>query len=86
MIRSGDAALFLRSVCVPIERLVRAGKWSKRERAKQRWGRGKECRSRGSKPRAGRESKGVYTAHNDGPSGLILSHSDRCGSFWLPHK
>lgn len=55
-------------------------------KSKAKMGEGKECRSRGSKPRAGRESKGVYTAHNDGPSGLILSQSDWCGSFWLPHK
>lgn len=75
IIRTGDAVLFLRSVCVPIERLVRAGKWSKRERAKQRWGRGIESVvAEEASPGLDVREK-VYTTHNDGPSGLFPSHS-----------
>lgn len=86
IIRTADAVPILRSVCVPIERLVRAGKWSEREREKPRWGRG------GKESVVAEEAnveldlrEKVYTTHNDRPSGqsVILGRSGWCGSFWF---
>lgn len=62
---------------MPVERLVRARKWSERERAKQRWGRGGKESVVAEEANLGLEVREkVCTAHNDRPSGFFES-------FWV---